>query len=79
MEADNFFQLGQPISRDDLKIGLAKELLRAIGSHPFAAVVEVRRDGDSEGIIADFQVELPQEPPVPIRNQERLALVRQPF
>lgn len=78
MDADDFYSWGEPIATTDLRIDLSRALVEAVAKYPFAKIVEVRRDGEREGIVVDFEAEIPQEPPVPIQSRERLAVVVAP-
>jgi proteasome lid subunit RPN8/RPN11 len=78
MNADDFYTWGEPIAAADLRIDLSRALIQAVAKYPFATIVEVRRAGEREGIVVEFEAEIPQEPPVPIQSRERLAFVVAP-
>ena len=69
---------GEPIARENLKIPRAIEIARAVEKYPFTTYIESRRNGVAEGIVIDFETELPQNPPVPILGTERLLIGIQP-
>ncbi len=69
---------GGPVGRNDLALNNVRELATAIDGFPFAALTDIRRDQEREGLVVDFQVELPQDPPVPIRSIEPLLIALSP-
>lgn len=74
MKDKQFYEWGDPSSQDELKIPKARALAEAITAFQFASLLEVRHKDQSEGLIVEFQVELPQSPPVPILPRERIAI-----
>ena len=78
MDADEFYSWGEPIAQADLRTDLSRAMVQAVAKYPFAEIVEVRRDGEREAIVVDFEAEIPQQPPVPIQSRERLAVVVSP-
>ncbi len=69
---------GHEIGAESLSLPRARSLLGAIkeADLPYIAVVAfLRLKSGSEAIVFDAEVELGQEPPIPIQKQERLAVV----
>jgi len=75
---ESFYAWGEAVSQDQLTIPRVWALAEAVDRFPFATLLDVRRKDDREGLIVEFQVELPQRPPVPILNRERIAIVLSP-
>jgi len=76
MDANDFYSLGEEaIAVADLRIDLSRALVQAVVKYPFATVVEVSRVREREAGVVDFEAEIPQDPPVPIRSRERLAIL----
>ncbi len=73
-----FYEWGAPFDQSELKIPAAQALAKAITTFQFASLLEVRCKDQQEGLIVEFQVELPQSPPVPILHRERIAIVIDP-
>lgn len=74
MNADEIITWGEGVDPSELTRPLLLAIAGAIEKHPFASFVEARRDGEIEGVVFDFNVELPQEPPVPIASSERILI-----
>ena len=78
MENATFHIWGDVASQDQLTIPRVRALAEAIDRYPFATLLDVRYKDECEGLIVEFQVELPQRPPVPILHRERIAIVLTP-
>lgn len=78
MEDEDYHTWGAAINQDQLTIPGIRVLARAIDRFPFAMLLEVRRNDSQEGLIVEFQVELPQKPPVAILSRERIAIALNP-
>lgn len=72
--SEEFYVLGEAISEDQLTLGLAQELAKAVKRYPFATLIDTRRWYDLEILVCEFQVELPQRPLVEIFAEERIAI-----
>jgi len=67
---------GKTISVDDLTNAYAIELIEAIRLNPFAELIEIRRDSESnERITVELEIEIPQIPKHDIRKKEDLEIV----
>jgi integrative and conjugative element protein (TIGR02256 family) len=80
MEVDHevFHTWGEPINQDELTNPRARSLANAISRLPFVRLLEVRRKDSREGLIVEFEVELPQYPPVPILSREHILIALSP-
>ena len=74
MESEEFYSWGQLIHVDELTIPAVQVLADAISSFPFATLLGLRREDDWEGVEVEFDVQMPQKPPVPILGRERLVI-----
>ena len=78
MQVEEFYPWGEPVSQDKLTIPRAHSLAGAITEFPFTTLLEARRKDEYEGLLVEFQVELPQHPPVPIHSRERVVIAFSP-
>jgi hypothetical protein len=78
MDNQSFYAWGEAVGQDQLTIPRVWALAEAVDRFPFATLLDIRRKDDREGLVVEFQVELPQRPPVPILNRERIAIVLRP-
>ncbi len=73
-----YFQWGNYVSEEATKIVRLKGFLHALDKFPFMKLVAIQSKDSEEALILDFQVELPQNPPVPIKRNELIALIVSP-
>lgn len=67
---------GSPSSPDDLRTKLGRGILEALESGlPHVRIAEVRRDEAADVLVLDIDPEVPQEPAVDIRREERVAVL----
>ena len=74
MNADEIIAWGEFVNPAELTRPSLLAIIGAIEKYPFVSFVETRRDGEYEGVVFDFNVELPQDPPVPIASTERVLI-----
>jgi len=74
MQVKEFYVWGESIDQDELIFPWTRSLAKAVIKFPFTTLLDVQRKSDCEGLIVEFQVQLPQYPPVPILNREHIAI-----
>src|SRR5258706_6478740 len=74
MESTEFYKWGGSIPPEQLTVPYALSLYNVVAKFPFATLLDVCRQDGVEILILEFQVELPQYPPIPILRQERIAI-----
>ncbi|MBN1430615.1 MAG: ThiF family adenylyltransferase [Anaerolineae bacterium] len=74
MESDLFCEWGEITCQGELASLRLRQLILAVARYPYTSLVEIRRHNDMEGLVIDCEVELPQNPPVPIQPTERIVI-----
>jgi len=77
-EADNYYQWGMSIAKGEITHPEIQGLLVALAKNPFVRLIDIQRNGPDEAVILDMQVEIPQNPPIPIKYKERVAIAISP-
>jgi integrative and conjugative element protein (TIGR02256 family) len=75
---DVHFQWGEKIDSEAVNLDITKDFISAVKQNPFCNLHNIEKYGDQEGLIVEFQVELPQNPPVPIMNREIILIILNP-
>ena len=73
-----YFHLGDSIDRESISSEILKGLITAIDKNPFVNLLDVQKVGSREALVIAVDVEIPQNPPVPIKRTERIAIVSSP-
>ena len=72
---DGHFQWGEKIDIESVYLDKTKDFIKAVEKNPFCNLHHIAKNGVQEGLIIEFQVELPQNPPVPIKNREIILII----
>src|SRR5260221_9445924 len=75
MTEAEFYNPGEQVPPEKITDPRTLALLKAVGQAAFIRLKDIRRQGDSDILIVEFQVERPQYPAADLQDYERIAIV----